>query len=223
MGVVFLAERCDGELAQTVAIKVIERGWLASRALERFRVERQLLAGLTHPGIARLIDGGTREDGVPYLVMEYVDGQPIDRYCAERKLGVRERLELFLPLCDAVDYAHRKLIVHRDLKPSNVLVTAAGDAKLLDFGVAKTLEAGGGQTQTMMFTPDFASPEQARGEDAEHGHGHLRTGRRAVSSADREDASCDGGSVGDRDPADDLRTGAASAGGVECGVEGRPG
>lgn len=166
MGVVFLAERCDGELAQTVAIKVIERGWLATRALERFRVERQLLAGLTHPGIARLIDGGTREDGVPYLVMEYVDGQSIDRYCAERKLGVRDRLRLFLPLCDAVDYAHRKLIVHRDLKPSNVLVTAAGDAKLLDFGVAKTLEAGGGQTQTMMFTPDYASPEQARGEEA---------------------------------------------------------
>jgi hypothetical protein len=166
MGVVFLAERCDGELAQTVAVKVIERGWLARRALDRFRVERQLLAGLTHPGIARLIDGGTREDGVPYLVMEYVDGQPIDRYCADRKLGVRERLKLFLPLCDAVDYAHRKLIVHRDLKPSNVLVTAAGHAKLLDFGVAKTLEAGGGQTQTMMFTPDYASPEQARGEDA---------------------------------------------------------
>ena len=166
MGVVFLAERCDGEMAQSVAIKVIERGWLARRALERFRVERQLLAGLTHPGIARLIDGGTREDGVPYLVMEYVDGQPIDQYCAERKLGVRERLELFLPLCDAVDYAHRKLIVHRDLKPSNVLVTASGDAKLLDFGVAKTLESGGGQTQTMMFTPDFASPEQARGEEA---------------------------------------------------------
>jgi eukaryotic-like serine/threonine-protein kinase len=95
-----------------------------------------------------------------------VDGQPIDRYCAERKLRVRERLRLFLPLCDAVDYAHRKLIVHRDLKPSNVLVTASGDAKLLDFGVAKTLETGGGQTQTMIFTPDFASPEQARGEDA---------------------------------------------------------
>jgi tetratricopeptide (TPR) repeat protein len=166
MGVVFLAERCDGELAQTVAIKVIERGWLASRALERFRVERQLLAGLTHPGIARLIDGGTREDGVPYLVMEYVDGQLIDRYCAERKLGPRERLGLFLPLCDAVEYAHRKLIVHRDLKPSNVLVTSAGDAKLLDFGVAKTLESGGAQTQTMTFTPDFASPEQARGEEA---------------------------------------------------------
>jgi len=166
MGAVFLAERSDGELAQTVAIKVIERGWLSRRALERFRIERQMLAGLTHPGIARLIDGGTREDGVPYLVMEYVDGQPIDRYCAERKLGVRERLQLFLPLCDAVDYAHRKLIVHRDLKPSNVLVSAAGNAKLLDFGVAKTLESGGGQTQTMMFTPDFASPEQARGEDA---------------------------------------------------------
>jgi len=166
MGVVFLAERTDGELAQTVAIKVIERGWLARRALERFRLERQTLAGLTHPGIAALIDGGTREDGVPYLVMEYVDGQPIDRYCAQRQLSVRERLELFLPLCEAVDYAHRKLIVHRDLKPSNVLVTAAGNAKLLDFGVAKTLEAGGGQTQTMMFTPDFASPEQARGEDA---------------------------------------------------------
>jgi serine/threonine protein kinase len=143
-----------------VAIKVIERGWLAPRALERFRAERQLLAGLTHPGIARLIDGGTREDGVPYLVMEYVDGQPIDRYCAERKLGIQERLKLFLPLCDAVDYAHRQLIVHRDLKPPNVLVTAAGDGKLLDFGVAKTLEEGGGHPKPSCTRPTSPAPNR---------------------------------------------------------------
>src|SRR5262249_29874548 len=151
---------------QTVAIKVIDRGWLAPRALERFRQERQFLAGLDHPNIARLLDGGTRDDGVPYLVMEYVEGQPIDQWCEQHQLGVRERLTLCLPLCEAVDYAHTKLIVHRDLKPSNVLVTAKSVAKLMDFGVAKTLEGGANETQTLVFTPGFASPEQARGEES---------------------------------------------------------
>jgi eukaryotic-like serine/threonine-protein kinase len=166
MGAVFKAERVDGELAQIVAIKVVERGWLAPRALERFRQERQFLAGLVHPNIARLIDGGTRDDGVPYLVMEYVEGASLDQYCEQRQLPVPDRLRLFLPLCDAVEYAHQKLIIHRDLKPSNVLISAAGEPKLLDFGVAKALDpADGAKTQTLVLTPDFASPEQARGEE----------------------------------------------------------
>jgi tetratricopeptide (TPR) repeat protein len=167
MGAVYKAERADGELAQIVAIKVIERGWLNPRALDRFRRERQILAGLAHPNIARLIDGGTRPDGVPYLVMEFVEGLPLDRYCEQKKLKTPERLALFLPLCDAIDAAHQQLIVHRDLKPSNVLVDAAGDPKLLDFGIAEAIgQAGGATTQTIMLTPDYASPEQARGEPA---------------------------------------------------------
>jgi eukaryotic-like serine/threonine-protein kinase len=167
MGAVYKAERDDGEIVQTVAIKVIERGWLNPGALLRFRQERQFLAGLTHPNIARLIDGGTRGDDTPYLVMEFVDGLRIDQFCDQRHLKIADRLRLFLPLCDAVHNAHQKLIVHRDLKPSNVLVTEAGVPKLLDFGIAKALDVtAGGDTQTIVMTPDFASPEQARGEAA---------------------------------------------------------
>ena len=166
MGVVFKADRVDGELSQTVALKVVHHPWLDTRAVERFRKERQMLAGLVHGNIARLLDGGTREDGIAYLVMEYVDGAPVDKFCEQGRLDIPERLRLFLPLCDAVDYAHRKLIVHRDLKPSNVLVTAEGNPKLLDFGIAQTLDATAGiQTGTIALTPEFASPEQARGEE----------------------------------------------------------
>ena len=166
MGAVFRAERVDGELSQTVAIKIVERAWLDPSALDRFRRERQFLARLVHANIARLLDGGTRPDGIAYLVMEYVDGLALDRYCEDCGLGLTERLRLFLPLCDAVDYAHQKLIIHRDLKPSNVLVTASGEPKLLDFGIAKTLETGStGAAQTLVLTPDFASPEQVRGEE----------------------------------------------------------
>ena len=166
MGAVFRADRVDGEIEQTVAVKVMERGWLAPRAFERFRQERQFLAGLVHPNIARLVDGGTRPDGIPYLVMEYVDGYQVDEYCKLRELLVADRLRLFLPLCDAVEYAHGKLIVHSDLKPSNVMVTASGEPKLLDFGVAKALDATSSrQTQTVILTPGFASPEQILGEE----------------------------------------------------------
>jgi tetratricopeptide (TPR) repeat protein len=165
MGAVYKATRADGELSQIVAIKVIERGWLNPRSIDRFRRERQILAALEHPNVARLIDGGTRADGVPYLVMEFVDGLPIDRFCEQNKLNLPERLALFLPLCDAIDAAHRQLIVHRDLKPSNVIVDRAGVPKLLDFGIAKILDdTPGAMTQTITLTPDFASPEQARGE-----------------------------------------------------------
>ena len=166
MGAVYRGERTDNELRQTVAIKVIESAWLDPRVIERFRSERQFLAGLEHANIARLIDGGTRDDGVPYLVMEYVEGQPINQYCAEHGLGIADRLRIFLPLCEAVEYAHRKLVVHRDLKPSNVVVTPEGSPKLLDFGVAKAIEPGASeQTQTIILTPDFASPEQYLGRE----------------------------------------------------------
>ncbi len=171
MGAVFKAHRVDGEVSQIVAVKVVRSGVLAPRAADRFLQERQFLAGLSHPNIARLIDGGTRPDGVAYLIMEYVDGQRIDRFCDQRELSIRQRLELFLPLCGAVDHAHRKLIIHRDLKPSNVLVTDDGRPKLLDFGVAKALDAtsatenAAGATQTIVLTPDFGSPEQLKGEE----------------------------------------------------------
>ncbi len=167
MGVVFKAERVDGELTQTVAIKLMQHAWLDPRSFERFRNERQTLAGLVHNNIARLLDGGTRADGVAFLVMEYVDGLPLDQYCRKHQLSIVDRLRQFLPLCQAVGYAHRKLIVHRDLKPSNVIVTVAGEPKLLDFGIAKTLgeTPSGHTTPTLVFTPDYASPEQARGEE----------------------------------------------------------
>src|SRR5262249_12535994 len=145
----------DEELRQTVAIKIVEHAWLNPRAIERFRQERQTLATLVHANIARLLDGGTRDDGLPYLVMEYVDGLRLDHYCALHELGIAERLRIFLQVCDAIEYAHGKLVVHRDLKPSNILVTAEGTPKLLDFGVAKAL--GSGQragTQTLVLTPE---------------------------------------------------------------------
>lgn len=167
MGVVFLAERSDGEIEQTVAVKVVRQAWFDPGAIARFRNERQMLSGLVHANIARLLDGGTRADGVPYLVMEYVDGIGLSAYCERHGLDLAARLRLFLPLCDAVEYAHARLIIHRDLKPSNVLVTAQGEPKLLDFGIARALDsAPGGETRTVSLTPDFASPEQVRGEQA---------------------------------------------------------
>ncbi|MFP5287047.1 MAG: serine/threonine-protein kinase, partial [Thermoanaerobaculia bacterium] len=160
MGEVHLAERADGEYRGQVAIKLLA-GPFGKERERRLRRERQILASLRHPGIAALYDGGITEDGRPYLVMEHVDGQPIDEYCEERRLAVRERLELFAKVCDAVQYAHARLVVHRDLKPSNLLVTADGASKLLDFGIAKLLEgaeplpAAGApaQTEVRAFTP----------------------------------------------------------------------
>jgi len=168
MGAVFLAERADGEFEQKVALKVVRRN-LADTGLERrFRQERQILAGLSHENIARLLDGGVGEDGEPFLVMEYVDGSPVDDYCEANGLSTEARLRLFLEVCDGVAYAHQHLIVHRDLKPSNVLVTPSGTPKLLDFGIAKILdpEQLGEQTRTehRAFTPEYASPEQVAGE-----------------------------------------------------------
>jgi eukaryotic-like serine/threonine-protein kinase len=169
MGAVFAAVRDDGEFEQQVALKVIKSGLSTSTIVRRFRHERQILASLEHPNIARLLDGGMSDDGLPFYVMEFIEGEPIDEYCRARSLGVEERLELFRQVCAAVSYAHRRLIVHRDLKPSNILVTGEGQAKLLDFGIAKVVSQGesgaqGTATQLGLMTPDYASPEQFRGE-----------------------------------------------------------
>ena len=162
MGTVFLALREGEEFSQRVAIKLVRGGEML---VQRFRQERQILASLEHPNIARLIDGGTTQDGLPYLVMEYVDGTPIDEYCRARSLSTPEKLRLFLQLCDAVQHAHRALIIHRDIKPANVLVTPEGVAKLLDFGIAKleTQDARLDATATRIMTPQYASPEQLLG------------------------------------------------------------
>ncbi|MGZ6971825.1 MAG: serine/threonine-protein kinase, partial [Thermoanaerobaculia bacterium] len=171
MGHVYLAVRADEQYQKRVAIKVVKRGTDTDFVLRRFRQERQILAGLDHPNIARLLDGGNTEDGLPYFVMEYVEGEPITTFCERRGLEVRERLRLFRTVCGAVQFAHQNLVVHRDLKPGNILVTADGVPKLLDFGIAKLLNPElSPQTIDMtaanlrLFTPDFASPEQIRGE-----------------------------------------------------------
>jgi serine/threonine-protein kinase len=167
MGEVYEAERAAGDYEQRVAIKVTRRESVAQ--LERFSAERQLLARLDHPGIARLLDGGVAQDGRPFFVMEYIDGRPITEYCDAVKAGLAERITLFLQVCDAVAYAHRHLIVHRDIKPANVLVDGDGRARLLDFGIAKPLDlaVGAGGTAgatTALLTPDYAAPEQLAGE-----------------------------------------------------------
>lgn len=168
MGLVFLAERSDGAFDQKVALKLIKRGMDSDAVLERFFNERRILASLVHQNIAHLIDGGTTDDGVPYFVMEYVDGMPILDYALANDLGVEEKLVLFRQVASAVSFAHQNLVIHRDLKPSNILVTSAGIPKLLDFGIAKLLtSANGGMitaTQQFVLTPDYASPEQVRGE-----------------------------------------------------------
>jgi non-specific serine/threonine protein kinase/serine/threonine-protein kinase len=166
MGEVYRAARIDGQYQQEVAVKLVRSGYDSTLLLERFRHERQILATLDHPNIARLLDGGTTEDGIPYLVMELIDGVPIDRYCLEQKLSIVERLKLFRQVCAAVHYAHQHLVVHRDLKPSNILVTANGVPKLLDFGIAKILDPSTQVEPTLLnaLTPEYASPEQLRGE-----------------------------------------------------------
>jgi serine/threonine-protein kinase len=171
MGEVFLAERADEQFQQQVAIKLVRRGLLSRHVQGRLKLERQILATLDHPNIARLFDGGTTTDGTPYIVMEYVDGEPIDIYCDSRCLGVEQRLRLFQVICSAVHRAHQNLVVHRDLKPSNILVTRDGTLKLLDFGIAKMLDdrqmmhtMAVTQADYRVLTPDHASPEQIRGD-----------------------------------------------------------
>lgn len=183
MGAVYLAERDDAQFRQRVALKLVRADPGTEYLVQRFLEERQILASLEHPHIARLLDGGITPEGLPFFAMEYVEGAPIDRYCDARQLGVDERLKLFLDVCDAVQYAHRNLVVHRDLKPSNILVTepakpvpetseaeAGGQVKLLDFGIAKLLDPGRAASVgstiigARMLTPAYASPEQIRGE-----------------------------------------------------------
>ena len=170
MGTVYLAERADGAFDQRVALKLVKRGMDTDEVLRRFRHERQILASLEHPLIARLYDGGATADGRPYLVMELVDGEPIDAYCDRNRLDIRARLAVFSRVCEAVQHAHRNLVVHRDLKPSNILVDSGGNPKLLDFGVAKLLDDAADadspdtRTGTRFVTPGYAAPEQVRGE-----------------------------------------------------------
>jgi serine/threonine protein kinase len=171
MGQVLLAERADDQFRHKVAIKLVRSGLLSKQVQGRLKIERQILAALDHPNIARLLDGGTTSSGVPYIVMEFIDGRPIDKYCDDNRLTIRQRLELFRQVCSAVHYAHQNLIVHRDLKPSNILVTTDGIPKLLDFGIAKLLDTRQfAQTMAVthfdsrLLTPDHASPEQVRGD-----------------------------------------------------------
>lgn len=172
MGTVYLAERRDGGFRQLGALKLVHRDVDSGEFVQRFAQERQILASLNHPGIARLLDGGRDDAGRPYLVMEYVEGEPLDRYCDDRRLEIARRVALFVQVAQAIGYAHRNLVAHRDLKPSNILVGADGSAKLLDFGIAKVLtdDAAGAQplTRTAMriFTPEYATPEQVLGEPA---------------------------------------------------------
>ena len=170
MGAAYLAERADQAYKKRVAIKLIKRGMDTDAIVRRFLHERQILANLSHPNIAMLLDGGTTDDGLPYFIMEYVEGLPIDAFCRANRLSIADRLKLFRTVCDAVHYAHENRVIHRDLKPGNILVTPKGIPKLLDFGIAKVLDVehgqhtGDGTLLARAMTPQYASPEQVRGE-----------------------------------------------------------
>ncbi|MEM8485329.1 MAG: protein kinase [Bacteroidota bacterium] len=170
MGEVYLAQRDDAQYKQHVALKLVRPGYRNNQIMARFRMERQVLARLTHPNITQLLDGGIDNNGRPYLVMQYVEGIPITQYCDDHALSINERLALFTTVCNAVQHAHRNLIVHRDLKPSNILVTGEGVVKLLDFGIAKLLDPDWEmslaitQSQMRLMTPEYAAPEQVKGE-----------------------------------------------------------
>jgi len=192
MGTVYHAVRADGDAAHEVAIKVIREGMLGPDMVRRFERERKLLGSLRHPGVASFIDAGVTSDGLPYLVMEYIDGEPIDAYCDRNLLRIPQRLRLLAQVCDAVAYAHRNLLVHRDIKPSNILVTRGGAPKLLDFGIAKLIQDGGTvgtwtrtATERRIITPQYASPEVMRGGRAGfHGDGRVLAGAGVVRVAD---------------------------------------
>src|SRR5262249_49939343 len=167
MGAVYLAERADGQFEKYVAIKVLKRGTDTDEVLARFRDERQILANLEHPNITRLLDAGTTPDGLPYFVMEFIEGTPITSFVQQRNPDLSDRLKLFLKVCSAVDVAHQNHIIHRDIKPANVLVQQNGEPKLLDFGIAKLLRGGNDSDTTVAaerrLTPMYAAPEQTEG------------------------------------------------------------
>ena len=170
MGAVYLAARADGSFRQSVAIKLIKRGMDTDFILRRFRQERQILASLNHPNIARLLDGGTTTDGLPYFVMEFIEGKPLYKYADEEKLSIKERLKLFRQICKTLDFAHQNEVIHRDIKPPNILILEDGTPKLLDFGIAKVLNPEIGistidptATAMRLMTPEYASPEQVCG------------------------------------------------------------
>lgn len=168
MGAVYLAERVNSDFRQKVALKLIKRGMDSEVILRRFARERRILSTLRHPNISQLLDGGISSDGLPFIVMEYVDGLPLIQFCRSRNLELKDRLEMFRQICSAVEYAHKNLIVHRDLKPSNIIVSEDRIPKLLDFGIAKLLsdeDAEATATQGRMFTPEYASPEQILGSE----------------------------------------------------------
>lgn len=167
MGAVFLAERTDGEYDQKVAIKILQEGRTSDSLIHKLRNERQILANLKHPNIVNILDGGTTDQGIPFIVMEYVDGTVITDYIEEHNLSLQQRLDLFQKLCEVISYAHQKLIIHRDIKPSNILISQTGELKLLDFGIAKILDQQGQsfqETQQLFITPDYASPEHIKGQ-----------------------------------------------------------
>ncbi len=169
MGLVYLGQR-DDEVKQQAAVKIIGPGFVTESVLKRFRNERQTLANLNHPNISKLLDAGITDDGIQFLVMEYIDGIPVDEYCDKNNLTIKERMKLFLKIASVVQYAHHNLVIHRDLKPSNILVTSDGEPKLLDFGIAKILDKDGSENDKLTikgianFTPEYASPEQVMGE-----------------------------------------------------------
>ncbi len=171
MGAVYLAERADGQFEKRVAIKVLKRGTDTDEVLRRFRIERQILAQLEHPNITRLLDAGTTNDGLPYFVMEFVEGTPISHFVQRENLDLRSRLQLFLKVCSAVSLAHRNQIIHRDIKPTNVLVGHDREPKLLDFGIAKLLSVNPDDEEATVvaerrLTPMYAAPEQRTGQPA---------------------------------------------------------
>ncbi|MBK7629239.1 MAG: serine/threonine protein kinase [Ignavibacteriales bacterium] len=169
MGLVYLGLR-DDEVKQKAAVKIINPGVSSGIVIKRFQNERQTLANLNHPNISRLLDGGITDDGIQFLVMEYIEGIPIDEYCDAKKLGIKDRLNLFLKVAAVVQYAHKNLVIHKDLKPNNILITQDGEPKLLDFGIAKILSPENNPLETVTqrgiwnLTPEFASPEQINGE-----------------------------------------------------------
>jgi len=219
MGAVWLAHRSDGRFAGRAAVKLLNLSLLGPAGTDRFKSEGSALARLAHPNIARLIDAGVTAQGQPYLVLEYVEGQPIDRWCEARTLGVRARVRLFLQVLDAVAHAHGKLILHRDLKPPNILVTGDGQVKLLDFGIAKLLDEESHAPSAMnlgarAFTPEYAAPEQVQGAEVTTATDVYALGvllRALVRPALRSDVGCIIAKATETDPAKRYRTIAALA------------